>query len=132
MSRAVGFLATAVLPLFIATLALAQSHPAEGAMPGATAAAGGFVGQHVMTGTVTGVDEDEGKLTVDAEGHTLELHFPKSALRGIAKGDRVTVQLAIKEAGATSGTRGSSESHGSGAGGGPAGGGADTGETGGY
>ena len=112
MRRAVGILATAVVGVFAATVVHAQSrsteteHDTYSESHSTTAEGGGFVGQHTMTGTVTDIDKDEGKVTIETEGHTLDLHFPKTAIRSFTKGDRVTVQLAIKEAGSNAGTSG--------------------------
>ncbi len=63
------------------------------------AATGEFKGQHTMTGEVTRIDEKKGRLSLKTPEGTMDLHFPPAALQNIKKGDRVTVQLAIKEAG---------------------------------
>jgi hypothetical protein len=65
-----------------------------------------FAGQHQMTGTVTDIDESSGRITLNAEGQQLQLHFPQDALRNIKRGDRVTVALGIREAGGGGGTTG--------------------------
>ena len=103
MRRAVGILSIVTVPVFAASLAFAHDTKGHGATGGKSA--GSFIGQHTMTGTVTDIDKDKGTLALDADGETLELHFPKTALQKVNKGDRVTVQLAIKPAagGATSG-----------------------------
>jgi hypothetical protein len=64
-----------------------------------------------MTGRITDIDKDKGRVTVDAQGEELDLHFPKTALQNMNKGDQVTVSLGIKPAtgtsrGGTSGTSG--------------------------
>ena len=97
MRRAVGILAMVAVPVFTASLAFAHDTRGHGTM-GSGKTAGGFVGQHMMTGTVTDIDKDKGTLAVDADGETLDLHFPKTALQNVNKGDRVTVQLGIKPA----------------------------------
>jgi hypothetical protein len=117
MKHAVGILSIAMVPVFAAGLALGEdryggsgSEPrgtgAGAATSGTPGTVGGFMGQHMMTGTVTDIDADEGKITVEAEGHELDLHFPRTALQGLKKGDRVTVQLAIRQAGAAGATSG--------------------------
>jgi hypothetical protein len=80
------------------------------------------MGQHTMTGRITSIDKDEGKLSIDSEGKEMTVHFPRTALQNLNEGDRVTVQLAIKPASGAAGTSGTGRS-GSGTGaGGPGGG----------
>ena len=85
MRRAVGILAITVAPVFLAVLAFAA-------------------GEHVMTGRITSIDKDKGRVTVEAQGEELDLHFPSAALQNLKKGDQVTVSLGITPAGETSGT----------------------------
>jgi len=68
----------------------------------------GFMGEHTMTGRITDIDKDKGRVTIDAQGEELDLHFPKTALQSMNKGDQVTVSLGIKPATSrgTSGTSG--------------------------
>lgn len=56
-------------------------------------------GLHTMDGEVTSIDKRSGKITIktDAAG-SLDLHFPPAVLEGVNKGDRITVQLAMKNA----------------------------------
>ena len=121
MRRAVGILSIAIAPMFAAAIAFAADPYESGTHrhdTGATSgtsgtSAAGFMGEHTMTGRITDIDKDKGRVTVDAQGEELDLHFPKSALQNMNKGDQVTVSLAIKPAtgagmhGGTSGTRGS-------------------------
>ena len=79
MRRAVGILAT-VAPVFLAVLAFAA-------------------GERVMTGRITSIDKDKGRVTVEAHGEELDL-------QNLSKGDQVTVSLGISPAGETSGTSG--------------------------
>jgi hypothetical protein len=58
--------------------------------------AGDFTGRHTMSGEVTQVDQNKGKLQVKTQEGTLDLHFPSSALQNVKKGDRVSVELALK------------------------------------
>ena len=112
IKRAVGILSIAAVPVFVAAIAFADDRYGSGVEHGATsgtsagASSSGFIGQHMMTGTVKDIDKDEGTVKLDAEGHELELHFPQSALRNVSKGDRVTVQMALKKASSGSGTSG--------------------------
>jgi len=107
MRRAVGILSIAVVPVFLATMALAAD-PYEptghGTTPGMHGS--GYMGEHTMTGRITDLDKDTGEVKVNSEGQELSLHFPKSALQNFNKGDQVTVSLGIKAAGGTAGTRG--------------------------
>ena len=109
MKRAVGILSIAAVSVFVVGLACADDRYGSGAEHGATsgtAASTGFMGQHMMTGTVKDIDKEDGKVSIEAEGKDLQLHFPQTTLQNLNKGDRVTVQLAIKKAngsGATSG-----------------------------
>ncbi len=99
MQRSVGILATLVAGVFVSTLAVAGDTKG-GRHPGTSASTtGGYVGEHEMTGTVTDVDKDEGRVSLDAEGQKLDLHFPPSALRNVNKGDRVSVRMSIREGG---------------------------------
>jgi hypothetical protein len=57
-------------------------------------------GLHTMDGEVTSIDKRSGKITIKTDGAgSLDLHFPPAALEGVNKGDRITVQLAMKNAG---------------------------------
>ena len=115
MKRAVGIFSSALVPVFLAGLAFAADPYGMGAgheHKGATAGTAGFMGEHTMTGRITDLDRDTGRVKVDAEGQELDLHFPKTALQGLNKGDQVTVSLGIKAAGSTAGTRGTSGTRG--------------------
>jgi hypothetical protein len=106
MRRAVGILSTVIVPVFMATIALAAD-PYEPTGQGRTAGmTGGYMGEHTMTGRITDLDKNTGEVKVNAEGQELQLHFPKTALESFNKGDQVTVSLGIKAAGSTAGTRG--------------------------
>jgi hypothetical protein len=75
------------------------SSPAGKSEPAAspkTEAAGDFTGRHTMAGEVTKVDQNKGTVSVKTAEGTLDLHFPPSALANIKKGDRVSVELALK------------------------------------
>ena len=47
-------------------------------------------GEHVMTGRITSIDKDKGRVTVEAQGEELDLHFPPAALQNLHKDDQVT------------------------------------------
>jgi len=61
--------------------------------------AGDFVARHTMTGEVTRIDAKRGTMTLKTAEGNLDLHFPPSALSNVKKGDRVTVELAMKPEG---------------------------------
>jgi hypothetical protein len=123
MRRSVGILSTAIVPVFLATMAFAAepygagSERGTGHGQGATSGTSSYMGEHAMTGKITDIDKDKGRVKIDAQGEKLELHFPQSALRNLNEGDQVTVTMAIKPASGagTSGTRsGTSGTSGSG------------------
>lgn len=62
----------------------------------------GFEAQHTMSGTVTSLDEKTGMLQLKTEEGTLHLHFPPSQIQNIKKGEKATVELAIKPGGSPS------------------------------
>jgi hypothetical protein len=116
--RAVGIFSIAIAPLFAGALAFADDRPGErggaAGMAGKMAGMAGYHGQHSMTGRITSIDQQEGKVSIESQGKSMDLHFPPSALQGLNKGDEVTVQLAIKQGAGTtsgmgSGTRGAGE-----------------------
>ncbi len=110
MKRAVGILSIAVAAVFAGTLAFGQTGYGTGTSGAGTTGGGtagaGYVGQHTMTGTVKNIDKNAGTVSIEAEGKQLDLHFPQTALQDLSKGDRVSVQLAIRKSeSATSGAR---------------------------
>jgi hypothetical protein len=56
----------------------------------------GFEAQHTMSGTVTSVDEKTGMVHLKTAEGTLHLHFPSSQIQNIKKGEKATVELAIR------------------------------------
>ena len=96
MRRAVGILSIAVVPVFV----------------GFVAFAGDYMGEHAMTGRITSIDKDRGRVTVEAQGEELDLHYPQSALQNLNKGDQVTVTLGIRRMGTGSPTAGTPGSRG--------------------
>jgi hypothetical protein len=87
--RARGKIASVAAALLLsATVAAAQS----GTMSDAK-------GRHSMDGQVTKVDAKKGWIDVKTPEGSMKLHFPPEALADVKKGDRVTVDLAIKDNG---------------------------------
>jgi hypothetical protein len=62
-------------------------------------AQGADMGRHSMDGEATKVDAKKGWIDVKTPEGSMKLHFPPDALANIKKGDRVTVELAIKDNG---------------------------------
>jgi hypothetical protein len=65
-----------------------------------TAPAGGDMkGHHSMEGEVTKVDAKKGWIDVKTSEGSMKLHFPPAALSDVKKGDRVSVELGLKDLG---------------------------------
>ena len=64
-----------------------------------SATMGDAKGHHSMDGEVTKVDPKKGWIDVKTAEGSMKLHFPPEALAGVKKGDRVTVDLGIKDNG---------------------------------
>jgi osmotically-inducible protein OsmY len=56
-----------------------------------------FQGTHTMRGEVVSVDQQKGLVSLKSESGTYDLHFPPSALKDVEKGDKVTVQMGLRE-----------------------------------
>lgn len=61
-----------------------------------------YSGRHTMEGEVTKVDQAKGMLSLKTHEGTLDLHFPPSALSNVKKGDRISVEMALKPSGSAS------------------------------
>jgi hypothetical protein len=61
--------------------------------------------RHTMTGEVTSVSPEKGRVLVKTPAGRMLLHFPSSALQNVKKGDSVTVELALKDNGPTAKTK---------------------------
>jgi len=87
--------------LLLAGFAIAQGPATPPPQPSTTHAAtdGALLGRHTMTGEVTSVTPDKGRLLVKTPEGRMLLHFPTSALQNVKKGDSVTVELALKDNG---------------------------------
>jgi hypothetical protein len=75
-----------------------QSRGAASQASPAASPASGFIGRHTMTGEVTDIDASRGRVGLRTAEGDLDLHFPPSALRNVKRGDRITVELAIRPA----------------------------------
>jgi hypothetical protein len=62
-------------------------------------------GPRLMRGEVTKVNEAKGTLVVKTAEGDLELQLPPGAVKGIRKGDRLTVRLVVQPAAASGGPR---------------------------
>jgi hypothetical protein len=74
---------------------------AVAAPPGGPAGLPGMAGaepSRTVRGEVSRVNEVRGTLTIKTAGGDVELQLPPSAVKGIRKGDRLTVRLAVRGA----------------------------------
>ncbi len=86
--------------LLLAGLAVAQSPSPPPPQPAAHGTADAtMMGRHTMTGEVTSVAPDKGRLFIKTPEGRMLLHFPPAALQNVKKGDSVTVELALKDSG---------------------------------
>jgi hyperosmotically inducible protein len=63
--------------------------------PAASPATMGYIGRHTMTGEVMDVDTD-GRVKIRTAEGNLHLHFPPDAVKNVKRGDRITVELALR------------------------------------
>jgi hypothetical protein len=94
----VGGLALASLPVAAAPPHGGATAPAE-AMPAAPDR------HHSVRGEVTSINEARGTLTLKTSDGDVDLRLPGDAIKGIKKGDRVTVSLVVKRAAANHGSK---------------------------
>lgn len=90
--------------MLLAGLAVAQS-PSTPQPSTHRAADTTMSGRHTMTGEVTSVAPDKGRVFIKTPEGRMLLHFPPSALQNVKKGDRVTVELALKDNGPAATTK---------------------------
>ena len=93
-----GMLAGTAAAVLLAGFAVAQS-PSTPPPSKHAAMDTGLMGRHTMTGEVTSVAPDKGRLFVKTPEGRMLLHFPSAALQNVKKGDSVTVELALKDNG---------------------------------
>ena len=94
-----AMLAGTTAGLLLAGLAVAQGPATPTPQPSMTQSATDMSTRHTMTGEVTSVTPDKGRLLVKTPEGRMLLHFPSSALQNVKKGDSVTVELALKDNG---------------------------------
>jgi hypothetical protein len=58
-----------------------------------------MTGRHSMQGTITSLDEKKGWIHLKTEEGTMILRVAPESLQGLKKGDRATVDLALKDNG---------------------------------
>jgi hypothetical protein len=58
-----------------------------------------MMGRHSMQGEVTSLDAKKGWIHLKTAEGTMIMHFPPESLQGVKKGDRVSVDLALKDNG---------------------------------
>jgi hypothetical protein len=94
-----AMLAGTTAGLLLAGLAVAQSPSVSPPQPTHAATDASVMGHHTMTGEVTSVAPDKGRLFIKTPEGRMLLHFPSAALQNVKKGDSVTVELALKDNG---------------------------------
>ena len=96
-----AMLAGTTAGVLLAGLAVAQGPTTPPPQPSTTRSAmdAATMGRHTMTGEVTSVTPDKGRLLVKTPEGRMLLYFPSSALQNVKKGDSVTVELALKDNG---------------------------------
>lgn len=72
---------------------------------GAAMAGAKYQGEHDMSGTITSIDHQTGKLSLQTGAGEMSLHFPPSALKDLKEGDQMTVHLGFTKGGAAGGTQ---------------------------
>ena len=85
--------------MLLAGLAGAQSPSTPSQSSTHKAADTTMSGRHTMTGEVTSVAPDKGRVFIKTPEGRMLLHFPPSALQNVKKGDQLTVELALKDNG---------------------------------
>ena len=70
-----------------------------GAAAQTSAPAATDMNRHTMEGTVTKVDAKKGWVDVKTPEGSMKLHYPPSVLQNVKKGDKVTVELGLKDHG---------------------------------
>jgi len=94
-----AMLAGTTAGLLLVGLAVAQNPATPPPQPSVAQPDSAMRGRHTMTGEVTSVAPDKGRLFVKTPEGRMLLHFPSTALQNVKKGDRVTVELALKDTG---------------------------------
>jgi len=96
-----AMLAGTTAGVLLAGLAVAQSPTSPPPQSSTTRSAvdATATGRHTMTGEVTSVTPDKGRLLIKTPEGRMLLHFPSAALQNVKKGDSVTVELALKDNG---------------------------------
>ena len=100
-----GVLAGTAASLLLAGFAVAQSPSAPPPSSAPASMDANLLGRHTMTGEVTSVAPDKGRLFVKTPEGRMLLHFPSAALQNVKKGDSVTVELALKDNGPATKTK---------------------------
>jgi hypothetical protein len=85
--------------LLLAGLAVAQNPATPPPQPSVAQPDSAMMSRHTMTGEVMSVAPDKGRLFVKTPEGRMLLHFPSAALQNVKNGDRVTVELALKDNG---------------------------------
>jgi hyperosmotically inducible protein len=98
LAKTVGGVKRVVNNLQLQPPAAAAGTTAQQTSPAASPTTTSVMGRHTMTGQVTDIDRDRGRLELKTAEGDLHLHFPPAALRNVQKGDRITVELGLSPA----------------------------------
>ena len=99
-------IAGATAGVLLAGLAIAQGPVTPPPPSTATSATDEVMtGRHTMTGEVTSVSPEKGRVLVKTPAGRMLLQFPSAALQNVKKGDSVTVELALRDNGPTAKTK---------------------------
>jgi len=86
-----------VLVWLVVSVVLVSAGASMAAPPGAGPGAAGD-GPRLMRGEVTKISEAKGTLMLKTADGDLELQLPPSAVKGIKKGDHLTVRIGVRSA----------------------------------
>ena len=101
MRKTFWLLPTTLLAATLAVTGYSADEPKKGASdqasPTAAVEPAGMMGEHAMTGTISGIDHKTGVVKLESKPHDMELHFPPAAIKDLKKGNKITVQLSFKK-----------------------------------
>ena len=94
-----------VLAWFLAGGCMLAAGSVLAAPPGAPFGAPGVDGLRTVRGEVTRVNEARGTMTLKTREGDVELQLPPATVKGIRKGDRLTVRLGVHPGAGAAGVR---------------------------
>ncbi len=99
LSAAAGVVFAAGLAVAAEPYGSERSGGAAVGTPGAHGSGAAQANEHRMNGVITEIDKTKGKVSIDANGQTMQLVLPSSELANFKKGDRVTVTAQLERSG---------------------------------